>query len=152
VDNKKTAVQRVRKAKIDHDSSLPRNTERRFWIKGLRWVAGVDEAGRGPLAGPVVAAACMIPEHVHFNGVDDSKKVKEEDRERLFNEITNHPEVHFKIVALSEKIIDEVNILQATMQAMTDAVNGLQQTPDHVLIGKCRRYKSSHLNQSFRWK
>ena len=67
--------------------------EKTFWDKGFTRVAGVDEAGRGPLAGPVVAAACVLPQHVTVAGVNDSKQLSAEEREELYEEITSHPDI-----------------------------------------------------------
>jgi ribonuclease HIII len=76
---------------------ISRYYEKQQWDKGFKAVAGVDEAGRGPLAGPVVAAACIIPASVHINGIncsiDDSKKLTEEEREELYELIISHPEI-----------------------------------------------------------
>jgi ribonuclease HII len=88
---------------------------------------GVDEAGRGPLAGPVVAAACLIPEGLAlFEGIEDSKRTTEEDRERLYGELTAHGEVVWAVSVVDDRRIDEINILAATMEAMTGAVASLQ--------------------------
>lgn len=70
-----------------------RRYEQALWAKGLKYVAGVDEAGRGPLAGPVVAAACVIPEGIEVDGINDSKKLNEEQREALYHNITTHPRI-----------------------------------------------------------
>ena len=72
---------------------ISRYYEKQQWDKGFKAVAGVDEAGRGPLAGPVVAAACIIPATVDIKGIDDSKKLSEEEREELYELITSHPEI-----------------------------------------------------------
>lgn len=72
---------------------VSRRYEEELWEKGFRFVAGVDEAGRGPLAGPVVAAACIIPAHVSIDGINDSKKISMLEREKLYDIITTHPEV-----------------------------------------------------------
>ena len=76
-----------------HVGGLSRQYEEVLWSKGFKAVAGVDEAGRGPLAGPVVAAACVIPAHVHIEGIDDSKKLSAAQREKLYEAITTHPEI-----------------------------------------------------------
>jgi ribonuclease HII len=67
--------------------------EQELWALGHATVAGVDEAGRGPLAGPVVAAACAVPPHVHIEGVNDSKRLSEAQRERAYEQLTSHPDV-----------------------------------------------------------
>lgn len=108
------------------------------WDSGLEWVAGVDEAGRGPLAGPVVAAACIIPRGLHFEGVNDSKKLTAQQREELFAILTSHPDVIYSIGILEAPEIDRINILQATLRAMHMAVDGLAKQPQMVLVdGNC---------------
>lgn len=100
---------------------------------GYRAVAGVDEAGRGPLAGPVYAAAVILPNDVIIKGINDSKKLSEKKREELFEEITEKA-IAYNICSVDEKRIDEINILNATYEAMNGAVNGLSTAPDFVLI------------------
>lgn len=100
---------------------------------GAKYVCGVDEAGRGPLAGPVFAAAVILPEGLIIEGVNDSKKLTEKKREVLFDVICEKA-LAYNISAVDEATIDEINILQATYQAMTDAVNGLDIKPDIALI------------------
>lgn len=107
--------------------------ERELLKKGARYVAGVDEVGRGPLAGDlVVCAAIMDLEHL-VDGVNDSKKLSEKRREKLFPEIIAHA-VSYKIVHKSPKVIDEINILNATKAAMVEVVETLDVRPDHVLV------------------
>ncbi|WP_417622192.1 ribonuclease HII [Parasphingorhabdus sp.] len=95
-------------------------------------IAGVDEAGRGPLAGPVVAAAVILPDGHAIKGLDDSKKLTAARRARLESEILDC--TRFSVAQCSEVEIDDINILQATMLAMTRAVEGLDATPNHVLV------------------
>lgn len=95
--------------------------ERKLRGEGRTFIAGVDEVGRGPLAGPVVAVAMVLPEDFDILGVDDSKKLTEKKREKLFDEILNHA-ICYGIGTRDNKTIDEVNILEATKLAMTDAV------------------------------
>lgn len=101
--------------------------------KGYKLVAGIDEAGRGPLAGPVVAAAVILPEGLVIEGLDDSKKLSEKKRERLFDEITEKALCYSVALATHEEI-DEYNILGATMLAMKRAEEGLEIRPDLLLI------------------
>ena len=84
----------------DIKQGLGKGIEEALWAKGFKLVAGVDEAGRGPLAGPVVAAACIVSPDVCIEGVMDSKLTKEADRERLYEEITKHPGVTFSMYEL----------------------------------------------------
>ncbi|MAZ77318.1 MAG: ribonuclease HII [Legionellaceae bacterium] len=96
-------------------------------------IAGVDEAGRGPLAGPVVAAAVILPEHHSITGLRDSKKLSEKKREQLFNVIQQQA-IAYAIAHASVQEIDEINILQASLLAMQRAVEQLPTQPDEVLI------------------
>ncbi|HHV41938.1 MAG TPA: ribonuclease HII [Clostridiaceae bacterium] len=100
--------------------------------KGYRFIAGVDEAGRGPLAGPVVAAACILPSQEMFLGLNDSKKMTVKRREFLYQEIVERA-LAYSIIPVSSTVIDLINIRNATLQAMTEAVNNLCPTPDIVL-------------------
>lgn len=107
--------------------------ERSCREKGFKCIAGVDEAGRGPLAGPVFAAAVILPENCFIPGLNDSKKLSEKKREELFDIICENA-VSYCIADISHERIDEINILNATFEAMNNAVNGLDVTPDYVLI------------------
>lgn len=102
--------------------------------QGYKRIAGVDEAGRGPLAGPVVAAACIIPQGVFFPGIDDSKKLTHRQREQLFASLTQHPKVQYALGVVNAADIDRINIYQATIQAMLQAVGGLKEAPDYLLV------------------
>ncbi|MBC8546791.1 ribonuclease HII [Clostridiaceae bacterium NSJ-31] len=101
--------------------------------QGLELICGVDEAGRGPLAGPVYAAAVILPGDAEIEGLNDSKKLTEKKREALFDEITARA-VAYQICAVDEKTIDEINILQATLLAMRRCVLGLAVRPQAVYI------------------
>jgi len=100
---------------------------------GFRYIAGVDEAGRGPLAGPVVAAAVVLPAGLRIKGVNDSKKLSPDMRERLFDIIMQQA-LSVGIGTGSPELIDEINILQATRHAMLEAVTHLSPLPDFILI------------------
>lgn len=101
--------------------------------EGFSLVCGVDEAGRGPLAGPVVAAAVILPEGCEIEGINDSKKLSEKKRDMLFDEIREKA-LAYAISFADEKEIDEVNILNATFNAMRRAVASLSVKPDIVLV------------------
>lgn len=107
--------------------------ERTFWRKGLSAVAGVDEAGRGPLAGPVVAAAVVFEPEVWIHGVDDSKKLSEKKREALYELIVRGARA-VGVGIVPHSTIDEINIFRATMSAMSLAVSQLDPAPQHVLV------------------
>lgn len=108
--------------------------EIRLKAEGFTHIAGIDEAGRGPLAGPVVAAACILPEGVLFENLNDSKQLTSEQREQLFEQITLCPGIAFGIGIIDVKTIDKVNILQATFLAMRKAVEALPIKPDYLLV------------------
>lgn len=99
---------------------------------GYSRIAGLDEAGRGPLAGPVVAAACILPDDYMIMGLDDSKKLSVKKREILFDEIILNS-VSFCIIRIEEDDIDRINILEATKLAMRKCISGLSIRPDYVL-------------------
>lgn len=107
-------------------------------------IAGVDEAGRGPLAGPVVASAVILPDDCDIVGLDDSKKLTANKRAELETEIIE--KAQYAIGLCNEDEIDSINILQATMRAMMRAVDGLSQEPGHILVDGNRlpqwRYKA----------
>lgn len=100
---------------------------------GFNIVCGIDEAGRGPLAGPVCAAAVILPEGCIIEGVNDSKKLTEKKRERLFD-VIKETALAYSIATADEKEIDEINILQATYLAMNRAFRGLSIKPDMALV------------------
>ena len=112
-----------------------------LWQKGLKLVAGVDEAGRGPLAGPVFAAAVILPCDWSETGVDsrlqglnDSKQITEAQREEYYAILTSHPNIRYAIASAEADVIDRINILQATHRAMNQALAQLQPPPEHVLV------------------
>ena len=107
--------------------------ERKHIDSGKRYVAGVDEVGRGPLAGPVVCASVIMPLDDIIEGIDDSKKLSEKKREKLF-EIIKEKAIAYSIREISEKEIDEINILNAVKKCMTDAVKTLSVKPDITLV------------------
>lgn len=106
--------------------------EKHLWKKGYKYVAGLDEAGRGPLAGPVVAAAVIISAKLQFKTksllkeVRDSKKLSPKKREMLYKLLTKEPNIEWGIGRVSENMIDKINILEATKLAMKKAVNNLK--------------------------
>ena len=107
--------------------------EKLWQARGCALIAGIDEAGRGPLAGPVVAACAVMPLDDVIAGVNDSKKLSEKKREALFP-LIQEKAIAYSIVAVDEKRIDEINILNATKEAMRRCLEHLSQKPDVVLI------------------
>ena len=114
--------------------------ENNYKSLGYKLIAGMDEAGRGPLAGPVACAACIMPLDDIIDGVNDSKKLTEKKREELFDKIIEKA-IAFKITFVDEKIIDEINILEATKKGMQDAIGGLYVKPDFVLVDAVKGLK-----------
>ncbi|MFP4015472.1 MAG: ribonuclease HII [Halanaerobiales bacterium] len=111
---------------------MSRRTEK-LHQEGYQLVAGIDEAGRGPLAGPVVAAAVILNSKEPIYGLDDSKKLTEKKREQLYEIIMGNA-VSVGIGIIDNKTIDKINILQATFQGMKQAISDLHKTPDYILV------------------
>lgn len=107
--------------------------ERELREKGVNLIAGVDEVGRGPLVGPVVAACCILPEKFNLDGLTDSKKLSEKKREFFFDEIKKQA-ISYGIGIVDAKKIDEVNIYEATKIAMKEAIDNMPIKPEHILI------------------
>lgn len=107
--------------------------ERALWEQGVELVAGVDEVGRGPLAGPVIAAAVILPAGVGIRGVDDSKKLTADKREKLLVEIREKA-LAIGVGGASTKEIDRINILRASHLAMARAIQKLPRAPQHVIV------------------
>ncbi len=107
--------------------------EQKWYEKGINYIAGLDEAGRGPLAGPVAAAAVILPRGLLIEGVNDSKKLNEKTRERLYDIIIKES-LAWAVGIADNNIIDEINILNATRLAMKLAVDKLEIKPDVLLI------------------
>ena len=122
--------------------------EQSYWASGVNHLAGVDEAGRGPLAGPVVAAAVIFPRDAFIAGVDDSKKLTEARRESLAGQI-REVAIAIGVGIVPHDLIDRINILNATMMAMSRALDALPVQPDFVLVDGNRftdkRFKSATL-------
>jgi len=101
---------------------------------GIRTIAGIDEAGRGPLAGPVVAAAVILPDGFRYALVDDSKKLTAGLREEIYEALTGRADVCWAVAVVEHVEIDRINILRASHEAMRRAVEALAMQPDHALI------------------
>lgn len=107
--------------------------ENNLYKEGVTLIAGVDEVGRGPLIGPVVACACILPVNFYHKDIKDSKKLSEKKREEMYKIIKENA-ISIGLGIVSEKVIDEVNIYEATKIAMKEAIKNLNITPGHVLI------------------
>lgn len=107
--------------------------EERCYLNGFEYIAGIDEAGRGPLAGPVVAAAVILPRDFTLLGLNDSKQLSETARNQYYTIIKNEA-ISYGISIINNQKIDEINIFEATKSAMYDAINQLDPKPHHILI------------------
>jgi ribonuclease HII len=123
--------------RLSHETAL--------WQQGLNYVAGVDEAGCAPLAGPVTAAAVLFPRgwmdaglDKKLRGLNDSKQLDVEQREKFFQIITTHPEIRYAVASFSVEEIDRWNIRQAAWRAMQHALDQLQPKPEHALVDGLR--------------
>ena len=107
--------------------------ENNLYNQGYKYICGVDEAGRGPLCGPVVASAVILPKDICIEGVNDSKKLSEKKREKLYDDIMTRA-LAVGVGISDVDVIEKVNILNATKLAMIQAINDLQITPDYVIV------------------
>ena len=154
--NKNTEENVVKSAKKDkelkkqekHEKDLHRleelsKFEREYNEKGYELIGGIDEAGRGPLAGPVVAACVILPKGCVIEGVNDSKKLSEKKREALYEEITQKA-VAWGVGIMDNNVIDDINILEATRKAMTHAFDELEVKPDYIFVD-AEEIKATHM-------
>ena len=122
----------IKKLELYLDSLDNYKYEKELRSTGITLIGGVDEVGRGPLVGPVVAACCVLPENFDLDGLTDSKKLSEKKRDYFFEEIKRQA-ITYGIGIVDEKRIDEINIYQATKEAMIMAINKCDPKPEHVL-------------------
>jgi len=123
----------AKKAKKASGPGPDRSHEKKHWDAGRHRVVGVDEAGRGPLAGPVVAAACFVPKDCVVDCVNDSKQLTEEGREEIYEELMANKDIEYGVCVIDQDMIDEINILECTMRAMTKSAEDIPNV-DWVLI------------------
>ena len=107
--------------------------ENKLYEKNIKLICGIDEGGRGPLAGPVVVGAVILPENSFIEGVNDSKKVSEKKREKLYEEIVKES-IDYSVGIVDQKTIDEINILNATKLGVKLALEGLKQKPEIIMV------------------
>ena len=107
--------------------------ELEYHKNGIKYIAGIDEAGRGPLAGPVVIGCVIMPEDSMIEGINDSKKVSEKKREKLYDEIIENA-ISWSVAIIDKQDIDELNILNATKKGVTEAIQGLKTKPELILV------------------
>ena len=118
--------------------------EKEGYEKGYTYIAGIDEAGRGPLAGPVVAGAVILPKDCLLEGINDSKKISEKKREKLYDVIIENA-VAWGVGIVDHTVIDEINILNATRKAMKLALENLQVKPDYILIDAEKKVDTNNI-------
>lgn len=107
--------------------------DKEFFEKGVKYIAGIDEAGRGPLAGPVVVACVVLPENSMIEGVNDSKKISEAKREKLYDTIIQEA-ISYGVGIIYQDEIDEINILQATKKGVTEAIKQMEVKPNIIMV------------------
>ena len=123
----------MKEKEIERLNLLKAYEENLYNKESIKNIAGIDEAGRGPLAGPVVVAAVIMKEESFIEGINDSKKISEAKREKLYDLITDEA-IAWGVGIVDEKRIDEINILNATKEALTIAVSNLTVKPDYILV------------------
>ncbi len=121
---RETEIERLKKLK---------EMEEELHLKGFNNICGIDEAGRGPLAGPVVIAGVIMPKESFIEGVNDSKKVSEKKREKLYDLIIEEA-ISYSVAIIGQDVIDDINILNATKQGVTEVVEKLDVRPDLILV------------------
>jgi len=129
------------------NAAVSKRHESKLRKEGVGLIAGVDESGIGPLAGPVVAAAVLLKEDYRLKGLDDSKKLRAESREALFSQILG-ASISVSIGIVDNSTIDRVNILQASLQAMLHAVELLSVAPEHILVDGIRKIPGINIPQT----
>ncbi len=113
--------------------TILKEEENKLYSKNVKYICGIDEAGRGPLAGPVVVGAVILPENSFIEGVNDSKKVSEKKREKLYDLITQEA-IAYSVGIVDQKTIDEINILNATKLGVKRALEALSQKPEIIMV------------------
>ena len=135
IQKRKKAIQ----AEMDENLRLEAmlRYEKELYVQGINLIAGVDEVGRGPLAGPVVAAAVILPQNCKIKGLNDSKKIPKKKHEEIFQAVKDNA-LALSIGIMDNQVIDQVNIYEATKLAMKEAISQLRPQPEHLLIDAMR--------------
>ena len=123
----------MKEKELERLNKLKEIEEEIYTKENIQYICGIDEAGRGPLAGPVVVASVIMPKNSMIEGVNDSKKISEKKREKLYDEITS-TSIAWSVGIVDQKEIDEINILNATKKGLTMALTELEQKPDMILV------------------
>ena len=113
--------------------NLLKEEELKLYENNIEYICGIDEAGRGPLAGPVVVGAVILPKDSFIEGVNDSKKISEKKREKIYDQIIEEA-ISYSVGIVDQKTIDEINILNATKLGVKLALEGLKQKPDVIMV------------------
>ena len=132
------------KEKEEERLKLLKEIEENLYEQGCNSICGIDEAGRGPLAGPVVVAAVIMPRDSMIEGVNDSKKVSEKKREALYEQILQEA-ISYGIGIIDQKEIDNINILNATKKGLTTAVQALTVRPDRIIVDALEHIDTCHI-------
>ncbi len=125
-------METIKEKELERLTNL-KSMEKQLYEKGFEYICGIDEAGRGPLAGPVVVAGVIMPKDSMIEGVNDSKKVSEKKREKLYDVILEEA-ISYSVAIIGQDIIDEINILNATKQGVTKVVEELDVKPNLILV------------------
>ena len=123
----------MKEKELERLTTLKQIEEEIYNKEDVKYICGIDEAGRGPLAGPVVVASVIMPKNSMIEGVNDSKKVSEKKREKLYEEITNTA-IAWGVGIIDQREIDEINILNATKKGLTNSLKELEIKPDLILV------------------
>ena len=130
--NKERRVETIKEKELERLTNL-KSMEKELYDKGFEYICGIDEAGRGPLAGPVVVAGVIMPKDSMIEGVNDSKKVSEKKREKLYDVILEEA-ISYSVAVIGQDVIDDINILNATKQGVTTVVEELDVKPNLILV------------------
>ena len=125
-------METIKEKELERLTNL-KNMEKELYNKGFEYICGIDEAGRGPLAGPVVVAGVIMPKDSMIEGVNDSKKVSEKKREKLYDMILEEA-ISYSVAIIGQDVIDDINILNATKQGVTTVVEELDVKPNLILV------------------
>ena len=125
-------METIKEKELERLTNL-KSMEKELYAKGFEYICGIDEAGRGPLAGPVVVAGVIMPKDSMIEGVNDSKKVSEKKREKLYDVILEEA-ISYSVAVIGQDVIDEINILNATKQGVTTVVEELDVKPNLILV------------------
>ena len=130
--NSERRMETIKEKELERLTNL-KSMEKELYEKGFEYICGIDEAGRGPLAGPVVVAGVIMPKDSMIEGVNDSKKVSEKKREKLYDVILEEA-ISYSVAIIGQDVIDEINILNATKQGVTKVVEELDVKPNLILV------------------